>query len=86
MRPDHHHASDLDSVEDTRLPKSGREFERSGVNAGAATQEQVYGHAAADAVTDLLNGINGCVFAYGQTGSGKSRESHALDPYLWAAG
>jgi len=38
----------------------------------------VYGHAAADAVTDLLNGINGCVFAYGQTGSGKSRESHAI--------
>ena len=48
-----------------------------GVSAGTATQEQVYGHAAADAVTDLLNGINGCVFAYGQTGSGKSRESHA---------
>ena len=42
------------------------------MSAGTATQEQVYGHAAADAVTDLLNGINGCVFAYGQTGSGKT--------------
>eukprot|EP01046_Picozoa_sp_COSAG06_P111531 COSAG06_NODE_58129_length_278_cov_0.575419_1_plen_55_part_01 len=44
----HHHASDLDSVKDTRLPNSVREFDRVGVNAGTATQEQVYGHAAAD--------------------------------------
>ena len=67
--------------QDTRLPKPGRGLTGVGVSAGAATQEQVYGHAAADAVTDLLNGINGCVFAYGQTGSGKSRESHALDSF-----
>ena len=52
------------------------------MSAGTATQEQVYGHAAADAVTDLLNGINGCVFAYGQTGSGKSRESRAISPFV----
>ena len=83
VRPDHPcHHHDLDSDEDTRLPKSVREFDRVGVNAGTATQEQVYRHAAADAVTDLLNGINGCVFAYGQTGSGKSRESHAISTFV----
>ena len=36
------------------------------------TQQQVYESTAADVVSSLLNGMNGCLLCYGQTGSGKT--------------
>ena len=53
---------------------------------GGSDQQAVYADSAADSVTDLLNGINGCVFAYGQTGSGKSHTMFGQDLTLAAVG
>ena len=38
----------------------------------AASQEDVFRHCAADAVTALLDGYHACVMTYGQTGAGKT--------------
>ena len=68
-------------------PSKGiRAFEFDRVFDGGCNQLAVYADSAADSVTDLLNGINGCVFAYGQTGSGKSHTMFGQDLTLAGGG